>query len=158
MRRSSVSSGQPSVENGHRPELNQVSSTSLSCVSFAPPHLGHFVRRTCGARMAFDNFDARIERGNHFFAVGAMPDGNAMAPPELARDAPVANIFEPVAGKWCADCRATTSIKPSTTTSVAGSASGFIFMNHCVETRGSTIALQRSQVPTECVCSVDFFQ
>ena len=25
-----------------------------------------------------------------------MPDGNAVAPPELARDAPVANIFEPL--------------------------------------------------------------
>ena len=38
------------------------------------------------------------------------------------------------------------------TTSFAGSASGFIFRNHCVEMRGSTIDLQRSQMPTACVC------
>ena len=38
--RSSVSSGQPSVENGHRPELNQVSSTSVSCTSSSEPQRG----------------------------------------------------------------------------------------------------------------------
>ncbi len=39
--RSSVSSGQPSVENGHRLELNQVSSTSGSCVSLVDRNVGH---------------------------------------------------------------------------------------------------------------------
>src|SRR5260370_18852971 len=41
-RRSEVSPGQPSVESGHRPELNHVSSTSGSCSSFSPPHFEHF--------------------------------------------------------------------------------------------------------------------
>ena len=31
-----MSSGQPSVENGHSPEENQVSSTSASCVQPSP--------------------------------------------------------------------------------------------------------------------------
>jgi hypothetical protein len=46
--------------------------------------------------VALEDFDARIGRGNHFFAIGAVPDGDAMSPPELARDAPVANAFEPI--------------------------------------------------------------
>ncbi len=40
MRSSGVSSGQPSVENGHSPDENQVSSTSGSCRR-VPPHFGH---------------------------------------------------------------------------------------------------------------------
>ena len=55
-----------------------------------------FCRWAGSAGVAFDDLDARVERGNHFFALGTMPDGNAMAPPKLARDAPVANIFEPL--------------------------------------------------------------
>ena len=39
-RSSGVSSGQPSVANGHRAELNQVSSTSSSWRS-SPPHFPH---------------------------------------------------------------------------------------------------------------------
>src|SRR5215475_4780718 len=41
--RSGVCSGQPSVENGHRPDENHVSRTSGSWRS-APPHCGHAVR------------------------------------------------------------------------------------------------------------------
>src|SRR5215472_8396882 len=48
------------------------------------------------SRMSLDDFDARIRRWDHLLAVRAMPDRNAMAPPELARDAPVANVFEPL--------------------------------------------------------------
>ena len=49
VRSSAVSSGQPSVENGHRPDENHVSSTSGSWRS-APPHFGHdarSMRETC---------------------------------------------------------------------------------------------------------------
>ena len=35
--------GQPSVENGHRPDENQVSSTSSSRVRCVQPHFSHFV-------------------------------------------------------------------------------------------------------------------
>src|SRR5208337_930592 len=38
---SRVFSGQPNVVKGNRPEENQVSSTSVSCSSFAEPHFGH---------------------------------------------------------------------------------------------------------------------
>ena len=36
-------SGQPSVENGHSAELNQVSSTSSSRVRWVQPHFSHLV-------------------------------------------------------------------------------------------------------------------
>src|ERR1043166_6740463 len=39
--RSGVWSGQPRVEKGQRPLLNQVSSTSVSWRSLAEPHCGH---------------------------------------------------------------------------------------------------------------------
>src|SRR4030095_1664318 len=45
VRRYDVSSGQPSVEKGHRPEENQVSRTSGSWRS-GPLHFGHAVRST----------------------------------------------------------------------------------------------------------------
>src|ERR1700739_3480228 len=41
LRKSGVSSGQPIVEKGQSAELNQVSSTSGSCVNFPEPHLEH---------------------------------------------------------------------------------------------------------------------
>ena len=37
----------------------------------------------------------------------------------------------------------TKRIRPSFTASIAGRASGFIFTNHCGESRGSTIVWQR---------------
>src|SRR5258708_39851856 len=40
--KSSVFSGQPSVEKGHSPELNHVSRTSESCSRFVDPHVAHF--------------------------------------------------------------------------------------------------------------------
>jgi hypothetical protein len=39
-------------------------------------------------------------------------------------------------------------MRPSSTASMAGSASGFILTNHCVETSGSTMVLQRWHFPT----------
>src|SRR5258708_233482 len=42
LRKSAVSAGQPSVENGQSAELNHVSSTSGSCVSLDDPHFIHF--------------------------------------------------------------------------------------------------------------------
>ena len=39
-------------------------------------------------------------------------------------------------------------MRPSSTTRMAGSASSCIFMNHCVESSGSSTVLQRWQVPT----------
>ena len=39
-------------------------------------------------------------------------------------------------------------MRPSRTALIAGSASGFICTNHCLETSGSTTVLQRWQMPT----------
>ncbi len=41
-------------------------------------------------------------------------------------------------------------MSPRSTAAIAGSASGFILQNHCVETQGSTMVRQRSQIP-DCV-------
>src|ERR1019366_3481169 len=38
----------------------------------------------------------RLARHNDFAAVLAVPRGNAMAPPQLARDAPVVNVAHPL--------------------------------------------------------------
>src|SRR6266849_9721071 len=45
-RRSGVSSGHPSVENGHSPDENHVSSTSSSWRKSLPPHLSHAAGRS----------------------------------------------------------------------------------------------------------------
>ncbi len=63
------------------PELNQVSSTSGSCSSCAEPQL-----RAVGRRFA---------RHDDLAAIAAMPRRNAMPPPQLARDAPVADVVHP---------------------------------------------------------------
>ena len=43
LRSSELRSGQPSVENGQRPDENHVSSTSSSRVRCVQPHFSHFV-------------------------------------------------------------------------------------------------------------------
>ena len=86
------------AERGERPEAGAEPGVEDVGVlrEFRAAAFRAFRGHACGAGVAVDDFDARIERGDHFLAVGAMPDGDAMAPPELARDAPVANIVEPV--------------------------------------------------------------
>ena len=49
-------------------------------------------------------------------------------------------------------------ISPRSTAAIAGSASGFILQNHCVEARGSTIVLLRSHNPTACGVLGNFVQ
>ena len=72
-----MSFGQPSVENGQSHDENHVSSTSSSWRT-GPEHDGQFV-------------DVVAAHG-HAAARVAVPDGNAMAPPELPRDVPVADV------------------------------------------------------------------
>ena len=77
-----MSSGQPSVEKGQSPEENQVSSTSGSC---------------CRSRAAAVRAAVWRRRGHDLLAaVRAVPHRDAVAPPELARDAPVADVLHPV--------------------------------------------------------------
>ena len=67
-----------------------------------------------------------------------------MPPPQLARDAPVADVVHPLDSKSWHQLSGTNSMRPLSTASIAFSASGFIFTNHCVETSGSTTSSQRS--------------
>ena len=59
-----------------------MSSTSLSCVRSRPP--------ACLRRLVFGVRDVEV-------AVGVVPGGDAMAPPQLARHAPVLDVFQPLA-------------------------------------------------------------
>jgi hypothetical protein len=71
------------VLNGHSHELNHVSSTSGSCSSSdaGAPHLGHLH----GSSRAYDCLAA----------LSACPYRNTVSPPQLAADAPVADVFQP---------------------------------------------------------------
>ena len=80
-----MASGQPRVENGHRPELNHVSKMSGSWRSSAAGR-----PQASQARRA-----VRLGRDRHV-AVGAVPGRDPMAPPQLARHVPVADVREPV--------------------------------------------------------------
>ena len=77
-----MSSGQPRVENGHRPEENQVSSTSGSCVSSVGAGQGASPPRASWATT--------------HAPVGGVPGRDLVAPPELARDAPGLDVLQPV--------------------------------------------------------------
>src|SRR6516225_7212144 len=48
-------------------------------------------------------------------------------------------VFDQLAG--------TNVMRPSSTALIAGSASGFIFIHHCLDTSGSTMVLQRWHLP-----------
>ncbi len=74
--------GQPKTVNGRRPEENHVSSTSVSCVSL------------CGA--ALQAGFGRTAGDGDLLARAAVPCGNAVAPPELARNAPVVDVAHPL--------------------------------------------------------------
>jgi hypothetical protein len=74
-----VSSGQPSVANGHSAEENQVSSTSSLRVSSFEPHSTQAI--------GFRLLDRQV-------AVGALPDRQLVTPPQLARDTPVGRLLE----------------------------------------------------------------
>ncbi len=87
LRSSFVSSGQPSVEWHHSADENQVSSTSSSWTNDA------------GSRPSFAAACARaVGRGARDVdvAVLVVPRGDAVAPPQLARDAPVLDVVDPV--------------------------------------------------------------
>ncbi len=81
---SGVFSGQPRIENGHSALENHVSSVSSSRRS----SVAWKSRLRDRARFFFRLRDDRL-------IVGRVPDRQAMAPPDLARDVPVADVFQP---------------------------------------------------------------
>ena len=66
----------------------------------------------------------------HDLAVRAVPDRDPVAPPELARDAPVADVVHPVEVELRERGRKI-CMRPSRTASPAASASGPMLTNHC---------------------------
>ena len=82
---SSVVSGQPRIEKGQMPLENQVSSVSGSRVSSS---------RAVALLRRCSRFFFRF--GDDLVSIGRVPDGKLMPPPDLARDVPVADVFEPV--------------------------------------------------------------
>ncbi len=99
------SSGQPSVDIGHRPDENQVSSTSPSRVSRSAVASGSLASASAcgvGVNPALHRVGQRVGEGLLFRlgdidrAPGRVPGGNLVAPPQLARDAPGLDVFQPV--------------------------------------------------------------
>ena len=74
--------GQPKTVKGSRPEENQVSRTSVYWVML------------CGA--AGGAGGGRLAGDGDGVAGGAVPGGDAVAPPELAGDAPVVDVGHPL--------------------------------------------------------------
>ena len=110
-----------------------MSRTSVSCVQPSP--LG-------GSLVRSDADD---------LAVRPVPDGDAVAPPQLARDAPVVHVVDPVEVALGHLLRGGSCTRPSRTASPAACASGPTLTHHCMDSRGSMVVLQREQCPTECV-------
>ena len=105
---STVLPGQPSVENGTRAEEYQVSSTSGSRVS-GPGVAG---LRGAFARLGLAARDEQL-------AVRAVPGRDLVAPPELARDAPVLDVLHPLVVGVDPLLGHELRTEPSSTTSIA---------------------------------------
>ena len=115
---------------------NQVSRTSGSRSSVPLPH----VAQAAGSALA------RLRDGH--VAVRAVPGRDLVAPPELARDAPVADVPHPLVVRLLPELGREASPRPRRSAATAFSASGSIFTNHCSETSGSRTVSQRWQRPT----------
>ena len=87
VRSSRVSAGQPSVEWHHSADENHVSSTSSS--RRERRGLAAELRARLRARVGFVARDVDV-------AGLVVPRGNPVAPPQLARDAPVLDVVDPV--------------------------------------------------------------
>src|SRR5215469_5472069 len=115
-RKSGVSSGQPIVEKGHSAELNHVSSTSGSCVNFPEPHLGH----AFGASRA-----TTISLQSPQYHAGIR------CPHQSWREMHQSRMLRIHSKYSVRRVSGTISTLPPSTVAIAGSASGFIFTNHC---------------------------
>ena len=142
--------GQPRVVKGSRPEENQVSRTSVSwtmSVELQLPQVVGVSRETVIPPQAF-----------------AVPCGDAMAPPELAGDAPVVDVGHPlevdlfvhlrgeVDGGLCAVATASMAFCAMVLPPVLGVL--LTARNHCMERRGSMTTPVRCERPMELVWSL----
>src|ERR1700726_1995792 len=124
------------VENGHSAELNHVSSTSGSCVSLPEPHFVHF---------------DGVSRATMISSQSPQYQAGIRCPHQSWREMHQSRILRIHSKYSVRRFSGTISMSPRSTAAIAGSASGFIFTNHCVEARGSIMVPQRSHVPIECV-------
>src|SRR6202158_1005368 len=131
------------VENGHNAELNHVSSTSGSCVSLAEAHFAHF---------------AGVTRATVISLQSPQYHAGIRCPHQSWREMHQSRMLRIHSKYSVRRFSGTISTSPRSTAAIAGSASGFIFTNHCVEARGSIIVPQRSHAPTACVGSVTFLR
>ena len=129
MRRSSVSSGQPSVENGHSPEENQVSSTSSSCRQPSPVGAGS--SGPTHTTWPSGPYQTGMRCPHHNWR--EMHQSCMLSTQSKYRLAS--------SGGWIA-------VRPSRTAAPACSASRCTRTNHCSDSRGSTTVSQREQWPT----------
>ena len=139
--KSSESSGQPSVEWGHSPELNQVSSTSLSCRRFCDRQLPHSSGSSTAAV---------------WWPQSSQYHTGMRCPHHSWRLMHQSRMFSSQLRYTRVKRSGTSLIRPSTTAAWAlpamesGCSWDPTLTNHCWVNSGSTTELHRWQRPTEC--------
>ncbi len=131
---SGVRAGQPRIENGHRPEENQVSSVSGSRRSSPPPR-HRAARARCGA--------LRLRRGRRSRRRRACTRPGAGGPTRPGARCS-SRAASPGPPRRCArSARARSAARRARYAASAGCASDAIATNHCSESSGSITACER---------------
>src|SRR5262249_58031777 len=120
--------GQPSVENGHSAEENQVSSTSGSC---SQPSPGGSSSGPTHVTLSFGPYQTGIRCPHH-----------------SCREMHQSCMLSTQPKYRLVSSGGSTRTRPSRTASPAAFASGSVRTNHCSDSRGSTVVLHRWQWPT----------
>ena len=135
-----MSSGQPSVENGHSPELNHVSKMSGSCWSSAAGR-----PQTAQASGPASSDDTVT-----------WPSGQYQAgmrwPHHSWRETFQSRMLVSQCSQVFSNRSGRIRVRPLRVASSARSASGVVRMNHWVLSRGSMMSLLRSQRPMTISC------
>src|SRR5579871_4615343 len=117
------------VENGQRLELNQVSSTSVSCSMRADEQCAQA---------------AGVSRDTVILWQSAQCQAGMRWPHQSWREITQSRIFSIQWKNVFSQLSGTKRMRPSRTASMAFAAIGVVLTNHCVETSGSTMVPQRS--------------
>ena len=123
-----MSSGQPSVENGHSDDENHVSSTSGSCTMSVLWHCGHALGSSTHA-MTFSQ-SRQVHTGIRW-------------PHHIWREMHQSRTFSSQRRYSRSQRGGWKRSLPRRATSMAGAASSFILTNHWSDRRGSTTVPQR---------------
>src|SRR5687767_8728615 len=117
------------VEKGHKPELNHVSSTSVSCTRSAEPQREH---------------DAGVSRATTISRHLRQCHAGMRWPHQSWREMHQSRMLYIHSKYVLLQLDGMNSMRPVSTAAIAFSASGLVLTNHCVETSGSTTVLQRA--------------